>query len=1149
MYSPELQEDSGEKTRISFRASNTEVSQAFDVDSVGISREIAVPEEGPEAKGLYLFGVSISFGERQFYRTRVITVRPRAILYNRCSSDTICFRQAGTSEASATDLTPGAMLPLHIQDGEAPRNLVISIGNSGSGGKTSAGRRAWSREFSVSDIGNICLKVPADSNSDGEAFRFVWASVSLVEATKVVSFAPCVDDETAYRIENETACYITVAQNLGEGEDEDVLPIATTVHPGATIPYAWDEPTHSNRRLLLAVFPEPSLASYGGGNGAVMFPKPLNLDKIGLVKRLFVPSGNSNNNNSSSSNSSSSSGGGGGGGGGFSEEGTVYTATVKLEGATKVLVVSEDGMGGDSDAESAPSSELPSRSTSPAFGGPGSLNSSTSSGINSNNTTTSSSSSSPLRARASQFTLTVELAGVGLSVVSAAPPAELLYATLTHARFVHTSGDKKTTATLVVGNFQVDNQLYVTGYPVLIAGRPSAHRDDDDGDNTSDMITFSAVKSTARSSERVDYFQYLALQIGEFDLSLDEALLNHFILFLGLFNGSGSSENGGGSGRSNSNSGYSNSSGSSGCCCNGSNWSSGNNSGNNSRRNSWNSGNNSSSSSSSSSSSKRGGGRKGSSVSGNGVADRSNSNNNSFVELIKEKSSERFEANSKVIYFELLHINPIRCNFSFAPMVDGDDTGRLTNPVRELLGGMSFLSVERAPIALSALMLRNPFYSESRLAELVGGYYQTQLLRQLYKVVFRLDCIGAPMMLWNFCGKGIYDFFYEPSLGFVKGTKDFAHGLGKGTISLIRNTVLGIFTSSRSFLGTLGKGVALLSMDQDYQRGHMLAATKDPRHLGEGLLFGAKDLGAGILEGVTGVVMEPIKGARQEGFAGFVKGLGLGMVGAVVKPAVGTLDMATQTAKGIINSANSNSHSSNSVYALGSYSSSSSSSSLSYRCGAGRVRNPRYISSTSQSSGSSSSSSSGGGSSNWTLRPYNPVLAEGSTLLRTISKGAYHSDEYVMHCRLEDGSFLLVTKTHVFRVPDFSEACNTYMVKPLLTVEVKDVARVERYRAGSIKLFLKEPPNDNDDDEGEGHGSNSDSGDNIVNYNDYNDGDDSNEGNEWRRRRRREKKARERQHQLGEEEYKVISGIPENEVGSIITQISFNLANPILNLN
>ena len=38
---------------------------------------------------------------------------------------------------------------------------------------------------------------------------------------------------------------------------------------------------------------------------------------------------------------------------------------------------------------------------------------------------------------------------------------------------------------------------------------------------------------------------------------------------------------------------------------------------------------------------------------------------------------------------------------------------------------------------------------------------------------------------------------------------------------------------------------------------------------------------------MTGVVTQPIKGAKKEGAAGFLKGMGKGFAGLIVKPAAG----------------------------------------------------------------------------------------------------------------------------------------------------------------------------------------------------------------------------------------------------------------------
>lgn len=49
----------------------------------------------------------------------------------------------------------------------------------------------------------------------------------------------------------------------------------------------------------------------------------------------------------------------------------------------------------------------------------------------------------------------------------------------------------------------------------------------------------------------------------------------------------------------------------------------------------------------------------------------------------------------------------------------------------------------------------------------------------------------------------------------------------------------------------------------------------------------------GFVDGVTGVVMKPISGAKEEGVEGFFKGFGKGVVGFVTRPTAGVIDFAS----------------------------------------------------------------------------------------------------------------------------------------------------------------------------------------------------------------------------------------------------------------
>ena len=62
--------------------------------------------------------------------------------------------------------------------------------------------------------------------------------------------------------------------------------------------------------------------------------------------------------------------------------------------------------------------------------------------------------------------------------------------------------------------------------------------------------------------------------------------------------------------------------------------------------------------------------------------------------------------------------------------------------------------------------------------------------------------------------------------------------------------------------------------------------------------YGTKRLGVGIFQGVSGVFTQPVKGAQKEGVAGFVKGVGKGLVGIAVKPVIGVTDFISSATIG-----------------------------------------------------------------------------------------------------------------------------------------------------------------------------------------------------------------------------------------------------------
>ncbi|KAG9559314.1 UDP-Glycosyltransferase/glycogen phosphorylase, partial [Aureobasidium melanogenum] len=66
-----------------------------------------------------------------------------------------------------------------------------------------------------------------------------------------------------------------------------------------------------------------------------------------------------------------------------------------------------------------------------------------------------------------------------------------------------------------------------------------------------------------------------------------------------------------------------------------------------------------------------------------------------------------------------------------------------------------------------------------------------------------------------------------------------------------------------------------------------------------GLRAATKEFGFGMFDGITGLVTQPLEGAKKEGAAGFVKGVGKGIGGIVLKPGAAIFGIPAYTMKGV----------------------------------------------------------------------------------------------------------------------------------------------------------------------------------------------------------------------------------------------------------
>lgn len=143
---------------------------------------------------------------------------------------------------------------------------------------------------------------------------------------------------------------------------------------------------------------------------------------------------------------------------------------------------------------------------------------------------------------------------------------------------------------------------------------------------------------------------------------------------------------------------------------------------------------------------------------------------------------------------------------------------------------------------------------------------------------------------------GVGDLFYEPAAGIAEGPTEFVEGVAVGVGSLT-SQVIGGTASALSRIGQhIGTGVAALSIDEKFERIRRENIRREAT-----FSEGGKAAVHGIVSGFRGLVTKPVEGAAEDGLQGFLKGIGRGLVGAVVQPATGIIDFASTSLQAINN--------------------------------------------------------------------------------------------------------------------------------------------------------------------------------------------------------------------------------------------------------
>ena len=204
-------------------------------------------------------------------------------------------------------------------------------------------------------------------------------------------------------------------------------------------------------------------------------------------------------------------------------------------------------------------------------------------------------------------------------------------------------------------------------------------------------------------------------------------------------------------------------------------------------------------------------------------------------------------------------------------------------------------------LKLKEISFSNVFSDFDSLYGKLMSYYKNQILAQIYKIILNIDLLGNPFNLLEGLGTGLFQLFNEPRKGLLKGPEEFGLGITRGARALVSNVVGGGFNSVSKITGTLLNATKNLSSIGTTEE-IVIKEEEKPKGLISGALSGFKKGFGELTHGVAGIVTKPIEQSQKDGVGGFFKGLGSGIVGAVLAPVNTVLTVGNQVTSGISNS-------------------------------------------------------------------------------------------------------------------------------------------------------------------------------------------------------------------------------------------------------
>ena len=228
------------------------------------------------------------------------------------------------------------------------------------------------------------------------------------------------------------------------------------------------------------------------------------------------------------------------------------------------------------------------------------------------------------------------------------------------------------------------------------------------------------------------------------------------------------------------------------------------------------------------------------------------------------------------IFIELMKISKLRIVISFRASEQ-----KRPKRVRKVFPGIvTVVNLDEATLDLRPMRLEKQCAKKSTFQDTLTKAYVKQVKLQIIRLLTGFDALDSVALALNRASIGLSKLSGGRTLDLFGVSQE-----GK------KPTMLSSALREKLFIGSKDiRNDALVDESTN-------SAVKTGAAV-VGLMDGTETLARGVLSGVTGVFMQPVKGAMKSGTKGFVKGFGKGLVGAVAQPVSGAVGMISHVAAG-----------------------------------------------------------------------------------------------------------------------------------------------------------------------------------------------------------------------------------------------------------